>query len=116
MPRYYQYGYQGPAYAYNWKGIAPRQSQAAALRSLSDVTDASEFFSVPKSGDPYYLHKKEIGPPPSEFRIPRKDDPYYLHKYGSPTATSGFAGDLMDRPLVLAGVAAAVWFLWKRRK
>jgi len=134
MPRYYRYGYQGPNYAYGWKGVAARQSQAASLRSgVGDVTDKSSEFYVPRARSPYYIDKASQQLP--YFRVPRSKSPYYTHKYGQPPELSGVGsrwggpggggpsgglGDILatglsDKQLLLvAGAGAAAWILWRR--
>ena len=127
MPRYYQYGYQGPAYAYNWDGVAPAQSQAAELVALGDV-ERSQFFTIPKEDDPYYLHKAQERLP--YFTVPPGASPYYLHKYGKPKARGvgsrwggqggggprGGLGDVeITRWIGMAALGAILYMLWVDR-
>lgn len=132
MPRYYQYGHQGPAYAYNWDGVAPAQHQAAELVALGDV-ERSQFFTIPKKDDPYYLHKAQQRLP--YFRVPPGVSPYYLHKYGRPKlhgvgsrwggpgggGPRGGLGDILPegisrRHLLIAGAVLGAWWFLLRKK
>lgn len=46
MPRYYRYGYQGPAYQAEWGGAALPSTQAGELRSLSGLSDSERKYGA----------------------------------------------------------------------
>ena len=112
MPRYYQFGYQGPPYAYNWEGIAPAQHQAASARQLSGFGPPAGTPPGPLSDDMSDL---------TYVTVPTRDVPIRDVTSIAPPSRSAF-GDIVpgisDRNLLLAaaGLGAAWWFLIRKPK
>lgn len=102
VPRYYQYGYQPHNYQSGWQGHPQPSRRAAESRALSDVTDPAEYaFDVPRTGSPYYLHRKEYEREP-EFFVPKADSPYWIHKHEWPSPVGA---------LDLPRLSVTTWFL-----